>query len=48
MFCNQCEQTSKGFACSSIGVCGKSAEAAELQDALLYALKGLCTFTSQA
>ncbi|VEN74976.1 Hydroxylamine reductase [Candidatus Desulfarcum epimagneticum] len=41
MFCFQCEQTAKGEGCSKIGVCGKTEEAASLQDLLLYAVKGL-------
>ena len=24
MFCNQCEQTSKGKACTRLGICGKN------------------------
>jgi hydroxylamine reductase len=41
MFCYQCEQTSKGEACTKIGVCGKTAEVAALQDLLVHGLKGL-------
>ena len=41
MFCYQCEQTAKGEGCTTIGVCGKSAEVASLQDLLVYAIKGL-------
>lgn len=41
MFCYQCEQTAKGEGCQSVGVCGKPADVAALQDLLLYALKGL-------
>lgn len=41
MFCYQCEQAAKGEGCTTIGVCGKTAEVAALQDLLLYALKGL-------
>lgn len=41
MFCNQCEQTAKGEACTKIGVCGKQPEVAALQDLLIYALQGL-------
>ncbi|HOI95611.1 MAG TPA: hydroxylamine reductase [Syntrophobacter fumaroxidans] len=41
MFCYQCEQTAKGEGCTKIGVCGKQPEVADLQDLLLYALKGL-------
>jgi hydroxylamine reductase len=38
LFCNQCEQTSKGIACTQIGVCGKSPETAGKQDETVAAL----------
>jgi len=41
MFCNQCEQTNKGVGCTTVGVCGKTAEVAVLQDLLLHQLKGI-------
>ncbi len=41
MFCNQCEQTAKGEGCYKVGVCGKDADVAALQDILVYVLKGL-------
>ncbi len=41
MFCFQCEQTAKGQGCTKIGVCGKQPETADLQDLLMYTLKGL-------
>jgi len=41
MICNQCEQTAKGVACTVSGVCGKKPEAAQLQDLLTYAIRGL-------
>jgi hydroxylamine reductase len=44
MFCYQCEQTAFGTGCTKVGVCGKSPEAAGLQDLLTYALKGLALF----
>ena len=42
MFCNQCEQTAKGIACTSVGVCGKNEEVAGLEDLLTHAVQGLC------
>lgn len=48
MFCNQCEQTSKGVACTVTGVCGKKPEVASLQDVLLYAVKGLSSCLVEA
>jgi hydroxylamine reductase len=38
MFCMQCEQTAGGTACLTVGVCGKSAETARIQDQLTGAL----------
>lgn len=34
MFCFQCEQTARGFGCTTAGVCGKNAATANLQDKL--------------
>jgi hydroxylamine reductase len=48
MFCYQCEQTAKGEGCTKIGVCGKSAEVAGLQDLLMHALKGLSLVACEA
>ncbi len=41
MFCYQCEQAAKGEGCTVLGVCGKNAEVATLQDLLIYSLQGL-------
>jgi hydroxylamine reductase len=41
MFCYQCEQTAKGEGCTKVGVCGKDADVAAIQDLLVYAVKGL-------
>ena len=41
MFCYQCEQTAGGKGCTKLGVCGKTPEIANLQDLLIYQLKGL-------
>ena len=38
MFCFQCEQTAKCQGCTTVGVCGKSAETANLQDELTSAV----------
>jgi hydroxylamine reductase len=48
MFCYQCEQTAKGEGCTKIGVCGKTAEVAALQDVLIYGLKGLSLVAVEA
>lgn len=41
MFCYQCQETAKGTGCSVRGVCGKSEDVANLQDLLIYLLKGM-------
>ncbi|KAF0188519.1 MAG: hydroxylamine [Desulfobulbaceae bacterium] len=42
MYCNQCEQTAKGIACTTMGVCGKTEAVAGLEDLLTHAIQGLC------
>ncbi|NCC80541.1 MAG: hydroxylamine reductase, partial [Clostridia bacterium] len=44
MFCFQCEQTAKGTGCTIQGVCGKTAEIANMQDLLIYQLKGIANY----
>jgi len=41
MFCFQCEETSNGKGCTRGGVCGKKEDVAELQDLLIYVLRGI-------
>ncbi len=41
MFCYQCQEASKGTGCTIQGVCGKTADVANLQDLLIYTLKGI-------
>lgn len=48
MFCFQCEQTSHGTGCRTIGVCGKTAETAALQDLLVYVTKGIAAYAHRA
>jgi hydroxylamine reductase len=48
MFCNQCEQTVKGVACTSHGACGKDPEVAALQDLLIHAVMGLSLYAQEA
>lgn len=44
MFCYQCEQTMGGKGCTKMGVCGKTPEVANLQDLLIYQLKGISCY----
>lgn len=48
MYCNQCEQTAKGTACTTIGVCGKDAQVSDLQDLLIHAVQGLSLYAHAA
>lgn len=41
MFCFQCQEASKGIGCTIKGVCGKPSDVANLQDTLLFVLKGI-------
>ncbi|AZT90633.1 hydroxylamine reductase [Caldicellulosiruptor changbaiensis] len=47
MFCFQCEQTAGGKGCTRVGVCGKDSRVANLQDLLLYQLKGIAYLGDQ-
>jgi len=48
MFCNQCEQTARGVACTTVGVCGKNAEVSALQDLVIEAVVGLSLWAVEA
>jgi hydroxylamine reductase len=48
MFCYQCQETASNKACTRVGVCGKTAEVAALQDALVWLLKGLSFYGVKA
>lgn len=47
MFCYQCEQTVGGKGCTKRGVCGKTPEIANLQDLLIYQLKGISCYAKE-
>jgi hydroxylamine reductase len=48
MYCNQCQQTAKGVACTVKGVCGKDEDVASLQETLIYGLKGIAAYAYHA
>lgn len=48
MFCYQCEQTSRGEGCQTLGVCGKDETTATLQDLLIHAIKGISMYSHRA
>ena len=47
MFCFQCQETFKNEGCTVRGVCGKTDDVSNLQDTLIFSLKGLVNYTSQ-
>ena len=47
MFCFQCQEAAKGTGCTIAGVCGKTSDVANLQDTLLYVLKGICWYNEK-
>ncbi|WP_027129455.1 hydroxylamine reductase [Fusobacterium perfoetens] len=46
MFCYQCQETAGCKGCIMVGVCGKKPETANLQDLLIYTVKGVAIFSS--
>jgi len=48
MFCYQCQEAAKGEGCTVKGVCGKTDDVANLQDLLIYVLKGISVYAEEA
>jgi hydroxylamine reductase len=48
MFCYQCQETARNEGCTVRGVCGKTSDVANLQDLLIYLLKGISVHTVKA
>ena len=44
MFCYQCQETAMGTGCTLKGVCGKTSEVANLQDLLLFVVRGIAVY----
>ena len=47
MFCYQCQETLKNQGCTVRGVCGKDDQVANLQNLLLYVVKGISFWTTE-
>jgi len=45
MFCFQCQETAKGTGCTISGVCGKSEKVANMQDLLVFVVKGISFYS---
>lgn len=48
MFCFQCQETAKGTGCTIKGVCGKTSTVANMQDLLMFVLKGISIYSTEA
>lgn len=48
MFCYQCQEAAKGTGCTVAGVCGKKEELANMQDLLIFVLKGISIYATKA
>ena len=48
MFCFQCQETKANAGCTTVGICGKTSEVANLQDLLIFTLKGIAVYAEQA
>ncbi|MGQ1911011.1 hydroxylamine reductase [Marinifilum sp. RC60d5] len=48
MFCYQCQEAAKGTGCTVAGVCGKKEDLANMQDLLIFVLKGVSIFATKA
>ncbi|SCY81462.1 hydroxylamine reductase [Alkaliphilus peptidifermentans] len=48
MFCHQCQEAAKNTGCTVRGVCGKTSDVSNLQDLLIYALKGISAYNLEA
>ena len=48
MFCYQCQETIKNTGCTKAGACGKKEQTANLQDLLIYVLKGIAIYSQKA
>ena len=48
MFCFQCQETAKNTGCTIKGMCGKPEETANLQDLLIYILRGIAVYGEKA
>lgn len=48
MFCYQCQEAAKGTGCTIAGVCGKLSNVANMQDLLMFVMKGISIYSTAA
>ncbi len=47
MFCYQCQEAAKCTGCTVRGICGKTSDVSNLQDLLIYVLKGISIYSTE-
>ncbi|WP_321480552.1 hydroxylamine reductase [uncultured Bacteroides sp.] len=47
MFCFQCQEAAKGTGCILSGICGKTPEVANMQDLLLFVVRGVAVYNQE-
>ena len=47
MFCYQCQETAGGIGCKVKGMCGKTDVVANLQDLLIFVVKGIAVWAEK-
>ncbi len=47
MFCYQCQETARNTGCTKVGVCGKKSDVANIQDLLVFVVKGISLYSSE-
>lgn len=47
MFCFQCQESSRNIGCTAVGICGKTAETANLLDLLLFITRGIAIYNQR-
>lgn len=46
MFCFQCQEAAKGTGCTIAGICGKSDKVSNMQDLLIYVVRGISVYST--
>ncbi|HAC20669.1 MAG TPA: hydroxylamine reductase [Porphyromonadaceae bacterium] len=47
MFCFQCQESSRNIGCTTVGICGKTAETSNLLDLLLFVTRGIAIYNQR-
>lgn len=47
MFCFQCQESARNIGCTTIGICGKTAETSNLLDLLLFVTRGIAIYNQR-